>query len=167
MSQPGADRPYRVIVWGPGHIGGTVLGEIIKRDGFELVGVKVYSDEKAGMDAGDLVGLPATGIAATADRDEILALEADVVLFTPRPMDRDQIDADVLALLHSGKNVISTESHHFPRLGGADYERQFIDAGLAGNATLHGTGIHPSFFAERLGVTLTGLFTEIDHVHFV
>jgi hypothetical protein len=166
VTQPGIDRPYRVIVWGPGHIGGTVLREVITRDDLDLVGVKVYSEEKAGTDAGQLVGLPATGILATADLDEILALDADMVLFTPRPMDRDQIDSDVVALLQSGKNVISTESHHFPRLGGVDYEQKFIDAGVAGNATLHGTGIHPSFFAERLGVTLTGLFTEIDHVHF-
>ena len=166
MTQPGIDRPYRVIVWGPGHIGGTVLREVITRDDLELVGVKVYSEEKAGTDAGQLVGLPATGVLATADLNEILALDADVVLLTPRPMDRDQIDSDVVALLQSGKNVISTESHHFPRLAGVDYEQKFIDAGVAGDATLHGTGIHPSFFAERLGVTLTGLFTEIDHIHF-
>jgi 2,4-diaminopentanoate dehydrogenase len=166
VTQPGIDRPYRVIVWGPGHIGGTVLREVITRDDLELVGVKVYNEEKAGTDAGQLVGLPATGVLATADLNEILALDADVVLLTPRPMDRDQIDSDVVALLQSGKNVISTESHHFPRLGGVDYQQKFIDAGVAGDATLHGTGIHPSFFAERLGVTLTGLFTEIDHIHF-
>jgi hypothetical protein len=52
VTQPGTDRPYRVIVWGPGHIGGTVLREVIKRDDLELVGVKVYSEEKAGADAG-------------------------------------------------------------------------------------------------------------------
>jgi hypothetical protein len=167
MSQPGIDRPYRVIVWGPGHIGGTALREVILRAEFELVGIKVYSEEKAGTDAGELVGLPPTGVKATARRDEILALDADAVIFTPRPMDREQIDADVVALLESGKNVISTESHHFPRLGGVEYERRFIDAGRAGNATVHGTGIHPSFFAERLGVTLTGLFMEIEHVKFV
>src|SRR6516165_10063607 len=161
MSEPGMSRPYRVIVWGPGHIGGTTLREVIRRPEFELVGVKVYSEAKSGIDAGELVGLPSTGVKATTDRDEILALEADVVLFTPRPMDREQIDADVIALLESGKNVISTESHHFPRIGGVDYERRFIEAGRAGEATLHGTGIHPSFFAERLGVTLTGLFTEV------
>ena len=167
MSEPGMGRPYRVIVWGPGHIGGTTLREVIRRPEFDLVGVKVYSEAKSGTDAGELIGLPPTGVKATTDRDEILALEADVVLFTPRPMDREQIDADVIALLESGKNVISTESHHFPRIGGVDYERRFIDAGRAGEATLHGTGIHPSFFAERLGVTLTGLFTEVEQVKFV
>jgi len=167
MSHPGVGRPYRVIIWGPGHIGGTALGEVIRRPEFELVGVKVYSDEKSGIDAGELVGLPPTGVRASTDRDEILALEADVVLFTPRPMNREEIDADVIALLESGKNVISTESHHFPRLGGIDYEQRFIEAGRAGEATLHGTGIHPSFFAERLGVTLTGLFIEVDQVKFV
>jgi 4-hydroxy-tetrahydrodipicolinate reductase len=167
MSQPGIDRPYRVIIWGPGHLGGTALREVILRPEFELVGVKVYSEEKAGIDAGELVGLPPTGVKATTNRNEILALDADAVLFTPRPMDRDQIDADVILLLRSGKNVISTESHHFPRLHGAEYEQQFIDAGRASNATLHGTGIHPVFFSERLGVTLSGLFTEIEHVKFV
>jgi len=167
MSQPGIDRPYRVIIWGPGHLGSTALREVIRRPEFELVGVKVYSEEKAGVDAGELVGLPPTGVKATANLDDILALDADAVLFTPRPMDREQLDADVIALLQSGKNVISTESHHFPRLHGVDYEQRFIDAGRAGNATLHGTGIHPVFFSERLGVTLSGLFTEIDHVKFV
>jgi hypothetical protein len=75
-------------------------------------------------------------VKSTTDNNEILALEADVVLFTPRPMDREQIDADVIALLESGKNVISTESHHFPRLGGVDYEQRFVKAGRAGEATV-------------------------------
>ena len=48
------DKKYRVILWGPGSIGSELLTAIIDhRDDLEIVGVKVYSESKNGVDAGD------------------------------------------------------------------------------------------------------------------
>ena len=57
---------YRVILWGVGSIGGELLTAILdhRRD-LEVVGVRVYSDAKNGVDAGTLVDRDPIGVAAT------------------------------------------------------------------------------------------------------
>ena len=78
-------KKYRVIEWATGVVGSAALKRIIEHPQLELAGVKVYSEEKNGRDAGDLVGLPATGVAATMDVDAILAADADCVIYCPMP----------------------------------------------------------------------------------
>ena len=73
----------RVVQWATGAVGTTALAELIENDDYQLVGVLVYDPAKAGQDAGALCGLaPTTGVLATTDKDEILALRADVVIHT-------------------------------------------------------------------------------------
>lgn len=159
-----ADR-RRLIFWGPGHIGGAALREVLKHpDQFEVVGARVYNPDKHGRDVGELVGVAPIGVAATTDTQEILALDADCVVFTPLPLDHDQITKDAVALLRSGKNVVTTTTFHYPQLHGSDDVELLESACQFGGATLHGTGIHPSFMAERLVMTLTGLFTDVRHI---
>ena len=75
---------YRVICWAPGSVGKTCLRAVIDSPDCELVGLYVYSDRKAGQDAGTLARRAETGVIATKDIDEILALEADLVIHTAR-----------------------------------------------------------------------------------
>ena len=45
----------RIVQWGTGAVGRAVLAAVLDpRSGLELVGVKVYSDDKDGVDAGVL-----------------------------------------------------------------------------------------------------------------
>lgn len=160
------DRPIRAIVWGPGNVGGGVLRELLKLPEYELVGVFSYSAAKAGTDAGTLVGAPPAGIEVTDDRAKILALDADIVFHAPITTPAEEMDADVIALLKSGKNVVSATSYHYPPLKGQAYVDRLEAACREGNASLHGTGIHPNFFVERLGLTLTGICTRVKHMKF-
>ncbi|WP_418345892.1 hypothetical protein [Rhodococcus pyridinivorans] len=82
---------------------------------FELVGVYVTSDEKNGLDAGTIAKRPATGVLATNSIEEILSLEADVVIHTSLLSvpyaDQNETVARILA---SGKNLISTNEVFSP-----------------------------------------------------
>ncbi|XGU21064.1 hypothetical protein ACETU7_13450 [Rhodococcus sp. 3Y1] len=53
--------PIRVAQWATGAIGKTALRGIIDRPDLELVGLYVYSDAKAGRDAGDIARRAPTG----------------------------------------------------------------------------------------------------------
>lgn len=109
--------PYRLIIWGPGDMGGRALQTALRSPGFEVVGVKVFSPHKHGRDIGELVGLPSAGVRATTSKAEILALDADCVVHTPTtPALVQGADADVLDLLESGKNVVSAASYHNPSM---------------------------------------------------
>lgn len=158
---------YKVIVWGPGHIGGGALKQALLRPEFEVVGVRVYSDHKHGVDVGELVGLPPVGVTATTDRDAVIAMDADCVIFTPRPLDPVANDQDAIDLLASGKNVVTTWNFHYPENRGSDLAGRLEKACKAGQSTVHGTGVHPSFMVERLVMTLSGLMLDVEHIRFV
>ena len=98
------DRRYRVVQWATGNIGRRALQAVIGHPGLDLVGLWVHSDAKVGRDAGELCGMGPTGVTATNDVDEILALGADCVLYMPSGTDVDV----VCRLLASGANVVTT-----------------------------------------------------------
>jgi hypothetical protein len=106
-------KRYRLIIWGPGEVGGAALRAAHASGRFEIVGVKVFSPHKHGRDAGELVGIGPIGVKATRSKAEILALDADCVIVTPQPRAvLEGLDDDVMALLESGKNVVSTAAYH-------------------------------------------------------
>ena len=51
-------RTYRVAQWATGAAGAASLKGIIRHPRLELAAVQVYSDDKNGKDAGELVDLP-------------------------------------------------------------------------------------------------------------
>jgi hypothetical protein len=157
--------PVRVIQWATGAMGRTSLRRIIDHPDLALVGVYVYSADKAGRDAGDLAKRPATGVIATDDIDAILALEADVVLHMPRiTLPYDAMNADVARLLASGKNVISTAGFHDPTAHDATYHAPLAAACAAGNSTLAGLGVNPGVIVERLALAATGMSAELSRI---
>src|SRR3954471_12077152 len=99
----GEQQRYRVVQWATGNIGTKALREVIRHPALELVGVLVYDPAKSGLDAGELCGEPATGVLATNDRNEIVALNADCVLYMARVLDIE----DVIPLLESGTNIVT------------------------------------------------------------
>jgi hypothetical protein len=106
-------RKPRLIIWGPGEVGGAVLRAAHASGRFEIVGVKVFSPHKNGRDAGELVGIGPIGVRATLSKAEILALDADCAIVTPQPRAvLEGLDTDVIDLLESGKCVVSTAAYH-------------------------------------------------------
>ncbi len=173
MAENSAENPYRIVIWGPGEVGGAVTRAAVADSGFKVVGAKVHHDAKHGRDIGELVGIDAIGVTATTDRDEILALDADCVILTPAPAAvLAGLDDDVVALLESGKNVVATAAYHNVSMTNwlspmrAAPER-LLQACQTGGTTLHGTGVHPTFIAERLAMTLAQAMTTVSHVRTV
>ncbi|MEA1943560.1 MAG: hypothetical protein U9P68_15055 [Pseudomonadota bacterium] len=153
----------RVVQWGTGSVGRTLLRQIIDHADYELAGVYVTSDEKNGLDAGDIARRGKTGILATNRIEDILALEADAVLHTSLISVPYEAQNTVVArLLASGKNVISTNGFYRPDMHGEDYAAPLRDAAAAGGVTLAGIGLNPGFMAERLMLTLTGLVSRLE-----
>ncbi len=154
-------KTYRVIQWATGTVGSTALKYFIENLVIELVGVYVTSPEKQGKDAGDIVGLPKTGVLATSDIDAIVALDADCVLFAPLNMADTSLD-HVCRLLASGKNVISPAGPFLPNKWFPEVAARIEAACLEGNSSYHSCGIHPGFSGDVLPLTLARLMNRID-----
>ncbi len=152
-------KTYRVIQWCTGVVGKAALRHFIENPVFELVGVLVTNPEKAGRDAGEIAGLPPTGVLATDDVEKIIALDADAVHYAPLVADVDTI----CRLLGSGKNVASVGGPFSPEHYPAQFEK--IEAACrSGGVSYHACGIHPGFSGDILPLTLTRLMNRIDHI---
>jgi 2,4-diaminopentanoate dehydrogenase len=155
------EQRLRVAQWATGNIGLRSLRAVIEHPDLELVGLYVYSEAKEGRDAGELCGLEPTGVLATRNVDDMVALRPDCVLYMG-----DRTDVDVLCrLLESGSNVVATRSdlHHPPSMDPAVRER-LESACQAGGSSLHSTGSSPGFITEALPLVLSSLERRLDHL---
>lgn len=156
---------YRVVQWATGALGRTALRRIIDHPDLELVGVYVHDPGKAGRDAGEIARRPPTGVLATDRIEDILALDADVVIHSPRLTEPYAAQNEpVIRLLESGKDVISTAGFHWPDAHGAAYAGPLRAACERGGTTLAGLGLNPGFVAERVAVLLTGMCAELRSI---
>jgi 2,4-diaminopentanoate dehydrogenase len=106
---------------------------------------------------------------ATADVDEIVGIDADVVLHMPLPSMVYGSDpgADLdhfCALLASGKHVITTVGYMYPKVYGDEVMGRLTAACIAGGTTFHGTGANPGWFGDLLPLLMSGLSLRIDEI---
>jgi len=166
-------KQYRIIMWGPGEVGGSVTRAMLQRPEFKIVGAKVFSPHKDGKDLGELVGVEPIGLTATASKEDILNLDADCVVVTPTGTAiYEGLDQDVIEILESGKNVISTAAYHNTTMqnwvsGSRPTASRLADACHKGRVSLHGAGVHPSFITERIAVPLAGSLEKVEHMRIV
>ena len=92
----------RVCVAGAtGWAGRAVVRAIVASDKFQLAGALARQD--AGSDAGEAIGLPATGIRIVASLKEALRAQTDVLIDYTKP---DSVKARTLAALQLGVRVV-------------------------------------------------------------
>jgi 4-hydroxy-tetrahydrodipicolinate reductase len=150
---------FRVVQWATGNIGLKSLRGVIEHPAMTLVGLYVYGPDKVGQDAGELCGLDAVGVPATGSIEDVVAADADCVLYMPRMLDVD----DVCLLLESGTNVVTTcgQFHHPPSMDPATRTR--IEAACtAGGTSIHSTGSSPGFISEAVPLVLTSIQRRLD-----
>ena len=160
-------KVVRVIQWATGTVGTHALRTIIEDPTLELVGVRVYADGKAGCDAGNICGLPPTGVTTTTNVGDLISLDADCVVYAAQgEMDPDGTVREICALLASGKNVVSTALTGliYPASMGAEVVQRLETACHRGQSSFHGTGIEPGWASEVLPLIASGLFKQIDAI---
>lgn len=162
----GRSAPYRVVVWGPGNLGRAALRELLRRDEFEVVAVLAHTPEREGKDAGvEVLGGEPIGVMTTTDKEAIYAMQGvDCVVHVARVT--PHMTDDVVRLLESGKNVVSSSGFHNPEFHGSEYLERLNKACEKGQSTLYGTGLHPNLMYERITLASTGLTGRVKHIAF-
>jgi 2,4-diaminopentanoate dehydrogenase len=149
----------RVIQWATGGVGKAAIECVINHPQLELVGCWVHSPDKNGIDVGQIIGADELGVTASSSIDEVLALDADCVMYSPLIPKDDE----VIAILRSGKNVVTPVGWVYPDLSNPRH-KAVADAALEGGVTLHGSGIHPGGITERFPLMLSSLSSAVTHV---
>jgi hypothetical protein len=149
----------RVIQWATGGVGKAAIECVLNHPQLELVGCWVHSADKNGRDVGEILRTAPLGVAATSSADEVLALDADCVIYSPLIPN----DEEVIAILRSGKNVVTPVGWVYPDLNSPRH-KAVADAAVEGGVTLHGSGIHPGGITERFPLMLSSLSSAVTHV---
>jgi hypothetical protein len=166
---------YRVIQWGTGNTGAHTLRFLLKDPAFDIVGVWVIREQNVGRTAGDLAGLAANGPRATRDIDDLVALDADCVVYMAaepsRPPTEPGTDGwqsveTICRLLDSGKNVVATGISGLtnPRAFGDGVYNRLRVAAESGGTTFFGTGIEPGYMCDALALSLSSISRNISSI---
>ena len=151
---------YRVIHWGTGFVGRSVLRNLITHPAYDVVGVLVNDPDKDGRDIGELTGLPPVGLAASRDAEA-------VCYFGPSALHMETNLGHLTAALRSGKNVVETTvgALQNPERAPAAIRDTIEAACRDGDASFFSGGIDPGFGNDLLPLTLLGLCGRVDRVH--
>lgn len=152
-------NPYRVVQWTTGNVGKESVKAIVATPHLELVGCFAWSDDKVGVDVGELAGIDPVGVTATNDVDALLGLEPDCVVYNPMWPSVDEL----VRILDAGVNVVATAAFiNGNKLGESDRGR-IVDACERGGSTVFGSGVNPGF-AQLIALTTANVCSRIDKV---
>lgn len=147
----------RVVQWATGGVGVAAINGVLEHPDLDLVGCWVHSKAKSGKDVGEIIGTGPLGVTATDSVEDILALGADAVIYSPLL----PCPEDVAALLRSGKNVVTPVGWFHP---GEKEAAPLRAAALDGGVTLHGTGIAPGGISDKFPLMMSIMSTGVTFV---
>jgi 2,4-diaminopentanoate dehydrogenase len=154
---------------GTGNVGRHALTQLITDPRFELTGVWVSGDSKAGKDAGEIAGLDvSTGIKATTDLDEVLATNPQCAVYCAMADNRlPEALEDYRKILAAGVNVVGSSAvflqYPWETLP-AELVTPIEDAAKAGNASVFVNGIDPGFANDLVPLALAGTCQSIEQI---
>ncbi len=149
----------RVAQWATGNIGARALRAVIEHLKLTLGAVYVHCADKAGTDAGDLCGRPATGVAASRTKGDRRRRCRLCPLHAAGLRNRRRVPASRIRNRHRHhpRRVPPPGEHglrhpHSSRSGMRDRRR-----------LLHSTGSSTGFITEALPLVLTSIQRRLDH----
>jgi 2,4-diaminopentanoate dehydrogenase len=158
---------YRVVQWSTGGVGSIAIRAMAQRDDMELVGVWVHSPDKAGRDAGELVGAEPLGVTASNDADALLALGPDCVCYAASGEARhDEVVADFCRMLDAGINVVTTSTPGllYPPAWDPALVSRIEAACRRGGASIYASGLEPGFVGDHLALVLSTQCRQITSI---
>ncbi len=161
--------PIPVVQLGTGNVGIHALRALISNPEFELRGVWVSSDAKAGKDAAELAGrTDSTGVLASTDLEAVLATEPHCAVYNAMADNRlPEALEDYRRVLAAGVNIVGSGPVFL------QYPWQVIPEELVapleaaardGNSSLYVNGIDPGFANDLLPLALAGTCQSIEQV---
>lgn len=159
----------RVAQLGTGNVGVHSLKALISNPEFELTGVWVSSEAKAGKDAAELAGLDeSTGVLATTDLDAVLATEPQCAVYNAMADNRlPEALEDYRRVLAAGVNIVGSGPVflQYPwQVLPEELIKPLEDAAREGNSSLFVGGIDPGFANDLLPMALAGTCQSVEQV---
>jgi len=153
----------RVLVLGTGQMGSGIARLVLQRPQLQLVAVFARRAERAGRDAGPLIGLEREiGVSVGNDLvDLVHRFQPQVAIQATCSRLADAFD-EIALLLQAGVSVISiAEEMTWPAAASPRQAEQLDRLATRHAAALVGTGVNPGFVLDWLPLALSGACAEV------
>lgn len=153
--------PLRAAVWGTGHMGIEFTKACLRRGDVIPVAAIVTTDEKDGLDLGEIAGVGHLDAPASIDADAVLARDDIDVVFYTGSGSTDFI-ADALGrIVDAGKDAVTFSAVANPGTAlGPEAATALDERAKAAGKHILGTGLAPGFLTDALVVAVAS--TSID-----
>jgi len=154
-----------VVHFGLGPIGRLIAQAVAGRQYLRSAAAVDRDPNLAGCDLSELIGGAASGVRVTADADEALRLDAQVVLHSTVSRLSDAAP-QLMQCISSGKRVIisTCEELAYPWRTQPELAKQIHAAALEGHSVVVGAGVNPGFAMDYLPLALSGAMAEVRSV---
>jgi 4-hydroxy-tetrahydrodipicolinate reductase len=156
-------RQIRVIQYGLGPIGASIVRLMLDKPGLKIVGAVDIDPQMAGKDLGVVAGAGRElGVVVSDDARTVLQAVADVVVHSTGSY-LQQVAPQLVQCLEAGAHVVSScEELAYPFRKHPELSRELDRCAIQNHAVLLGTGVNPGFVLDKLVLTLSAVSKRVD-----
>jgi hypothetical protein len=161
------EKKIQVIHYGLGPIGIETARLVLKKNNMEIVGAVDISEDLAGKDLGEVLGLDRDLDVVVANDAKALfgRAGADVVIHTAGSR-LIKIYRQIEEIIKARINVVSSaEELLFPSGENAKIAGWIHQLAVENGVTVLGTGVNPGFVMDALPLFLTGICQDVQKIH--
>ncbi|MGE4572031.1 MAG: 2,4-diaminopentanoate dehydrogenase [Candidatus Izemoplasmatales bacterium] len=156
----------KIVIWGFGAMGSGMAKMILKKQGFDIVGICDLYDKIVGKSMFEVLNLE-----NNQDHDVIISNDIDDILTNQKP-DLVLLATDsftkgaypkIKKIIEHGVNVISTaEEMSYPLANQPELAKEMDELAKKNKVTVLGTGVNPGMMMDLLAVCMSGVMEEVD-----
>ena len=157
-------KKIRVVQFGVGPIGASIVRLMRQKPDLEIVGAIDRDPAKAGRDLGEVVGAADApwGVLVAANSREMLEKPVDVVVHSTSSYLASVMD-QLLECIGAGCCIVSTcEELAYPFRKSPKLAAKLDSAAKDEGVALVGTGVNPGFVLDKLVLTLSAVSQSVD-----
>jgi hypothetical protein len=157
-------KKIRVVQYGLGPIGSSIVRLMRLKDSLEIVGAIDKDPAKAGRDLGEVVGASDApwGVLISSDATPMLEKPVDVIVHSTSSYLTSVLE-QLLECISAGCCIVSTcEELAYPFRKHPELSQKLDAAAKEEGVALVGTGVNPGFVMDKLALTLSAAAQRID-----
>jgi 4-hydroxy-tetrahydrodipicolinate reductase len=158
--------PVKVIQFGLGSIGQTIVLDMMKKREIRIVGAVDMDDEKVGKDLGTLIDLDTSlGVTVTSDSRAALADPEATLVVLSTVSSLTSCYPQIEEIVESHKHLISTcEELAYPWLTQPELSERIDDLAKKSGVAVLGTGVNPGFAMDYLPLVVSGVCRDVKRI---
>lgn len=158
----------KVAIWGFGAMGSGMAKMILKKQGFEIVGVCDLNPNYLNKSMFTILNMENPynyDVIIKSNIDEVVQTKSCDIVLLATDSYTSKAFPKIIQLLEKQVNVISTaEEMAYPAAGESLLAKKMDEVAKANNVTVLGTGINPGMMMDLLVVAMTGVMEELNHI---